>query len=579
MITFDQQQAIETVEKDVIVLAGAGSGKTLVLAERILHLLERGVSPSEIMCLTFTRKAAGELISRLERPIGNMLIGTFHSVAFDIIRAHADKLGYDAKSITIIDNDDSTKLLEIAARNGGYLQRSGHYTAALSAYRLGQYLACRYADKKPTFTTNKAHVAVIDNYWILLHQLNSLDFGQILRECRRLFAENPEVLAEYNQRIKHVLVDELQDSNNVQYALHKLFSPPATFFGVADPRQSIYLFLGARPKLLETGHEYARKYSLPMCFRCGRSIIEAANRLIDPEQQEPLTVSKDESSGKVKESIITIDTANHAMLVQIIRNLGETGYAWSDIAVLGRRHQTLKSLASKMDGVPFYRVRTADAISQPSFRIVHSLLRLMVNHRDDIAMHWCHAAIGINDLLFAELGTIAAAKGISIFEAAAGESEILQNISAMDPIAPVGAAAALIEGTLRRPGWCLQDTEVHNPIDLWVQRYKGLSVRQALLEHASRDASDDIPDNANSVTLMTVHAAKGLEWPCVVVLDCNAGEFPSSRAKEDDEKKEERRLFYVAMTRAKERLILHVNTDDSKSKPRGPSPFIQEAGL
>jgi len=287
-LTDSQRQAVTTDSRDVLVIAGAGSGKTRVLTERIKHLLTNcGASASDMLVLTFTRKAAAEMQSRLlatlgegaERQLRGMLIGTFHSIALHILRAEGEVLGYNAKSITILDPDDADLLLKQCCSDLGYLHGKkwkGVTWKAVQAAREGRYhigVACPEGASDPIRR-------ILAEYDRQMFALNVMDFGKILSECHRLLHEHPEVLERWRQRIKHVLVDELQDTDEVQYRLHGFFAPPATFFGVGDRRQSIYGFRGSRPDLMTEQHPDAEIIDLRECFRCGDRIIKAANSLI-----------------------------------------------------------------------------------------------------------------------------------------------------------------------------------------------------------------------------------------------------------------------------------------------------------
>lgn len=251
-LTDRQRSAVEATEREVLVIAGAGSGKTRVLTERVRWLLDHGASPSDLLVLTFTRAAAGELRDRLEGvDTAGILLGTFHSIALTILRSDGDKLGYDVDTLTVVDPDDADLLLKQVCQDLGYLDgktwRQGLSWKAVAKCREAFYSGtwARSGDTLDVRETN-----IIACYHMRLHDLNSLDFGLILTECHKLLESFPDVLERWRGRIKHVLVDECQDSSRLEFSLYDMFCPPAHLFMVGDLRQTLYRFRGAAPELV-----------------------------------------------------------------------------------------------------------------------------------------------------------------------------------------------------------------------------------------------------------------------------------------------------------------------------------------
>ncbi len=569
-LTAEQIAAVQSTAKDVLCIAGAGSGKTRVLTARVQWLIEQcGASPSDLLILTFTRKAAGELIERLtaalggEKELKGMLIGTFHSVALKILRSEGERLGYDPESLTILDQADADVLLEESAKELGYLKINekgkGIWQAPLSMDRVSKFRESQYTGQiiKDEWAREPSLFKIFRCYQFKMREMNTLDFGSILDQCRLLLRNFPDVLARYRARIKFVLVDELQDSDATQYDLHDFFSPPAFFFGVGDTRQSIYGFRGARPDFMVERHPDARVHNLTGCFRCGSTIVAAANSLIERNHEplaEPMIADESTGTGKV--------AAVHGRSEDIIIEAGKClqhGFAPSDIAILARSHRTLRRLeevANEMS-VPVYRVGARfDVCETEIFRLKHAALRFTINRKDRVA-EWRLRNAGCGAMLEAAIRDTTAEeythKTIYEFVVKHGPAK-----DAVDHFWIRNCGQMTIPEALR---WYAM---------LGTQQYERL------------DSGEDRPEGG-AITLMTVHAAKGLEFPVVIVAGFQEGEFPASRAlKERGGDREERRLGYVAMTRAKERLILCYRAPEDQAEGRTitqPSRFIAEAGL
>lgn len=597
-LTQAQQQAVETDAREVLVVAGAGSGKTRVLTERVLFLLrDQGVSASEIMVLTFTRKAANELRERLvagvttaadhsdaDRPLEGMMVGTFHSVALDILRNDGDRLGYDTKTLTVIEPEDADLLLKQVCRDLQYLVGK-KWRNALSWKKVVQYREAVY--RRGVGPGGSSPVPLIFNeYAARLYRLNVLDYGHILLQCRKLLLKHHDVRFRYDQRIKHVLVDELQDCDAVQHDLLAYFAPPATFFGVGDTRQSIYGFRGARPELMRERHPGATVFDLAECFRCGDDIIAVANSLIAAEAGEipkPMIGATGGGGGT------RVMVGRSAQIPEEIRRATVVGgYAYSDIAVLARNHRTLKRLADVFTeaGIPHHRVGSGfDVTATEGFRTLLAALRLSVNPRDNLAFLTLLPAFGIDAAEYAAIRKDAAAGSRSHWKEyrPALPTQIEQAIAAHRVTENRGAAANASEYAefMAQLLWG-SDTGTSQCVQFWTAHCTGMTVEEALRWFALRDSQDDLAVG-NVVTLSTVHAAKGLEWPVVIVVGLNEGTFPSSQSlREDGGLEEERRVFYVGMARAKERLVVHYRRAEDQSQDRpisDPSRFLAEAGL
>lgn len=582
--TPDQLRAIETDSREVLVIAGAGSGKTRVTTERIRRLIRDGGCASDFLVLTFTRKAAAEMRSRIGQGLHEdgwknphmelraMLLGTFHAMALRMLRQDGDKIGYQRESLTVVSPADADLLLIQVSRDLGFLRSNNKWSSDLSFEKLSNGRERLYTGQI-TEEEWSGHVReILTEYRARLFGLNALDFGSILIECQRLLSGVPEVLERYRTRIKHVFVDELQDTDRTQFNLHDFFSPPGSFFGVGDFRQSIYGFRGARPDLVVERHAAAEVIQLRECFRCGDRIVEAANRLIahnhDAHSADPM-VGATGRAGTV--AVVMHDDA--ALALEVKRSHEDHCFAWSDIAVMARSHNTLADLEESLDAldIPYHRVGAGFAMcDSPRFLCLHAAMRLVVNARDDLAFMRIYPWFDLTLDQYAALRRIAADAGCSCFEAMSqmpGDLYRLLMAAADDPDAtPLTKYLPAIAAHGR----------LESEAQFWLERCGEMSIRQALNWYATRDAQDDLAAG-DCVTLLTIHAAKGLEWPLCYVVDVEEGKFPSRRSIRAGEVEEERRVCYVAFTRSKECLIVHHRPPDEEHPRRQGSRFVGES--
>lgn len=578
-LTVRQFQAVTTPAEDVLVLAGAGAGKTSTMVQRIAHLLAHGASASDLLVLTFTRKAASEMRDRIGTVLieagkdagahlREMKIGTFHAVALGMITADAEVLGYRGQ-LTIADEGDAFFLLERVAAGLGYLNASTHqWGPGLSAQTVLKARDDWYSTGTPV-ANDTAVGRILSEYRAQLYAMNVLDFGLILVELDRLL-QMPDRAEAWRARIKHTLVDEMQDADEIQYNMHEQLRGGGTFFGVGDRRQSIYGFRGARPELMTEMHPDAQVIDLQECFRCGDVIVRGANRLI-AFNRDRLSKPMIGATGR-KGRVQTLEAAIGGV-IEMIRVTHSDGFAWSDIAVLARNHGTLWALAGELrehDAPPPCRQvgEVFEIVKSPEFRAIQAMMRLAVNPGDDLAL--LRLVPMITDTTHEAIRAEAVAEECGHFDAWARlvddfprwAVEIRRGESAM-------TATMLVGSLIYKPDAFtdagLDKERLPEVLKFWTDQCPGGTIGDALLWLAMADGQDDHNTDADVVTLCTIHAAKGLEWPVVIVADCNEGTFPSVHAlaatlspqERLEAIEEERRIFYVAVTRAAERLILH----------------------
>ncbi len=609
--TAAQTRAIVTDSREVLVLAGAGSGKTSVMVARLRRLFADGASPHDFMVLTFTRRAAGEMRERLirgltedghenaDRIVAYMMLGTFHSAALRILRRDGDKIGLDGPSITIIDPSDADVLLKQVCRDFGYM-KGDKFKSGLSWKSVSGYREALYTGQLSEGTRTVEGDRILAEYRSRMIQLNALDFGSILAECRRLLAEHPNVLESYRAQIRHVVVDEIQDSDETQFDLHDFFSPPATFFAVGDFRQSIYGWRGARPALCLKRHPSAELIQLRENFRSGAAIVHVANTLIAHNGAD---VSEPMIAATGRNGVVEDFNGRSADVVARINAVREKGFAWRDIAVMARTHRALTGIAAACDeaNIPRHRVGAGfDICDTEEFRRLHAAMRLCVNHSDNLAFLRLVDKFGLSATDYAEVRRATAQGGVSHFRAmrfmrVGQPTELERLIECGGHIQSAEEIQDVKE--IRERGEKCEDPPGHIPFDVialsqaldtrpvssfWIDNCSGMTFAEALEWFGTRDAQADLPSD-NVVTLLTVHAAKGLEWPAVIVANLNDGEFPSSQSISRGEcDSEERNVGYVAFTRAKEVLALHWRREEDQNGEWGikpPSRFLAEAGV
>lgn len=609
-LTREQSQAVHTDSREVVVIAGAGSGKTRVLIYRALELMNRGALPEEIMLVTFTRAAAEEMRRRLQESVSlsadpddahdvyrasamlaDMRIGTFHAIAWDIVKQHAEKLGYDARQLTICSPDDSEATLLVVAQSLGYLRDRNTWTAGLSHRNLQSYLEGLYSGRVHAIEDSPPQ-RIVDEYWSRLHQMNAIDYGSILRELKNLFDRYPATLESYQQQIRHVLVDELQDTDFAQHELLRYFTANATFFGVGDFRQSIYGWRGARPDLMLSQYGQGEIVDLTQNFRSGSKVVEVANALIahnSGQQAKPMASARN-ARGRYVNLM-----GRSEQIADMLEILHRDGYAWREIALLARKHHTLRRVVRRFGerGLPFHRVCGPVELSGlRGMQGVRSVLRLAANPRDDLAAGILLANSGLTNVQRGRIYKQAAQRDCPLLDAfgdvcgaefqgepVVGPFHWLRQIWQSHGGELIDDALTVLRSTILQG----EDVSAQSRIYPYI-RHKTCADACAAL--SMLDSQSDLPGrDQDVVTLLTVHAAKGLEWPCVIVANCNEGEFPSAQAMRDEDGiEEERRLFYVAITRAADTIVLHHRRpEDQRTRTNGRSPaepsrFLRELG-
>ncbi len=622
-----QWQAVSTESSYVRIIAGAGSGKTRVLTFRLAYLIqEKHVFPEQILAITFTNKVAKEMLSRANQLVANLgsrlKIMTYHSFAARFLRREIHVLGYPT-SFTILDDDDQEKLVKSIAEEKGFRRGDEIVKQALkyiaeqkSAGIMPEQITITYE----RFPTEKLCLSFYEVYEAKMRAMANLDFDDLLLKAIFILEKYPEILSKWRQYYRHILVDEFQDTNDVQYRLLTLLlSKTTSLYVVGDPDQTIYSWRGANPKIIM---DLASTFPIDTIilnqnYRSTKPILDLANRLIDFNQhrvKKDLFTESTDGQPVTHQRYFNREEEAHAV-VQTIRRYLQQGKQAKNMAILYRaNYLTLpfeKALTREQlpfrifGGMRFYqRQEIKDAIAY---------FKLILNSKDDLSFERIINVPrrGIGDVTFQQLKSIATSRNLSLYDASLG-LDMFPGVSSklkiqlkpmMETIEKYrirlqtdGIDIRLeVEAYLQELGYIksLQESDeedrienlytLFDDLEEFLQRNDEPSFSQYLENISLMSSQDDIVEE-NFISLMTVHTAKGLEFDHVFVIGLNEGVFPSMRTLDDDAYlglEEERRLCYVAFTRAKQTLSLTCASDFSFVIGGNliPSRFFKEAGL
>lgn len=572
-----QQQAVVTDSKKALVLAGAGSGKTRVLIERIAHLVEtQKVSPYEILSFTFTRKAAQEMKTRLEERIGpqahRVTMGTMHALALRMIHRFGDVIGFKSKSTTVYGQWESDYLLKEIAIDLGVYKKSWNPKKRDIDKTFAEYYEKGIEPERhdAAYTLFKAFIArCMEN--------NALTYGSLLIGLELLIP----TLAKY-LHFKHLLVDETQDIDPLQWRIiNKLCEAfGASLFVVGDIDQSIYEFRGAVPDYLIEHQEEFDIYKLETNYRSDASIVDAANNLIGHNENR-LKKTMKANRPLADRSIKIFRNIDSTELLNVLDTVERER---SNIAVLARNHVLLKKLSQIMTehDTPHAYIGSKTALTNSEeFRRFHAFLKLIVNVYDNFSFLMMRELIGLSRDEYSDIRKVAVGEGKSHFQV-----WMELDLDHMDSKPFFTDDESLVDKLLshRYMGDDSPYEAARNFALEWVNNNPTGTIQEYLDFIAVYDVQDEIREDTEGVQLMTIHAAKGLEFPVVIIAGVNEGLLPSSQAIKSGEVESERRLAYVAWTRAQDQLILTIRPEEKQSESgrvyQNPvSRFIQESGL
>lgn len=619
-----QQEAVSYTEGPLLLLAGAGSGKTRVLTNRIAYMIEKGVDPYNILAITFTNKAAREMKERVNELVGSdaVWVSTFHSTCVRILRREIQHIGYE-NSFTIYDADDSLRLIKECIREVNLNEKQ--YTpksvqGVIGAQKDELIGPISFARESESDFRMSQIAKVYTLYQKRLKANNSLDFDDIIFLTVRLFIERPDILEKYQNRFTYIMVDEYQDTNTAQYKLIKLLAEKnQNLCVVGDDDQSIYGWRGANISNIldfEKDFKNAKVIKLEQNYRSTKNILSAANAVILnnfsrknkslwTENEEGKNINYIKSANDMEEGLFVAHTIKKHM---------ESGGKLSEIAVLYRQNALSRSIEDQLvkNNIPYKIYGGVKFYDRKEIKDILSYLRSMYNSFDDIALKRIinTPKRGIGDSTVNKIAQFASEHELSFFDAmrsfecleelgTRGKKikEFVDLLEELKAYAENNSVTKIIEFVLERTGYLLElKAEGTDEAAGRIENIDELINKAYEFEKASEDASlpafleevslvadiDGMDESSDNVSLMTMHSSKGLEFPTVFIIGFEENIFPSYRSVFSGDLKdleEERRLCYVGITRAEKSLYLSSATQRMQHGQiicNAPSRFLKE---
>lgn len=601
----EQKEAVLQTEGPVLLLAGAGSGKTRCLTHRIAYLIdEMGVKPWNILAITFTNKAAGEMRERVDSLVGfgadQVWVSTFHSLCVRILRRHIDRLGYE-NGFTIYDTDDQKTVMKGICKRMCIDTKMYKERALLSAISSAKdnLISVREYELDAAKDFNKAiYAKVYREYQETLKKNNALDFDDIIVKTVELFQSCPEVLDNYQERFQYIMVDEYQDTNTAQFELIRLLANKyRNLCVVGDDDQSIYKFRGANIRNILDFEKYfpeAEVIKLEQNYRSTQNILDAANAVIRNNRSRKDKALWTEKSGGSRIHLRQFDNAYEEaeyIADDVCRKVRKEGAQYKDFAVLYRTNAQARLLEERMimEGVPYNVVGGTNFYARAEIKDILAYLKTIDNGRDEVAVRRIINVPkrGIGAATLEKIEDYARMRDIGLYEAMELADEIMslgktsvkirpfvQLIQGFRKASAEMTVAELIQEVVTKTGYAeyLQDNDdesvedrIANVDELitkavnYQETHEEGNLTEFLAEVALVADIDNVENDDNRVLLMTLHSAKGLEFPNVYLAGMEDGLFPGQAAiwtNETEDMEEERRLAYVGITRAMDDLTL-----------------------
>ena len=622
-LTDAQREAVLHVEGPLLILAGPGSGKTRVITHRIAHLLRQGILPENILALTFTNKAADEMRLRVERLVGNRgpWLGTFHRFCARLLRKYARFVGLEP-NYTIYDAEDSLRLLRrtIAESGSESAGLSPEGVASAISWAKNNLLTPETYQPRERSVFGDVIKQIYAGYEQRLRQSNAVDFDDLLLLVALLLRDHPEIRADLDARYRYVMVDEYQDTNLAQYAIVRALSIDHSNLAVTgDPDQSIYGWRGANVyNILEFEKDYPSVcvIRLERNYRSSQRILHVAQELIrHNKKRKAKGLYTENGEGQPVRLVQYLTQKEEAddIAAQIARAVRGAQRRPRDFAVFYRINALSRSLefALRDQGLPYQLIQGVQYFQRKEIKDVLSYLQLINNPRDEQAFLRIinTPPRGLGPAALARLRTHAARPQQGLLEAAShgpqveglskrAASQIQSFVAMIDRLSAlaVGPVEELMGQVLTQSGYRAHLTESENPEDQerlanveelltvareFDQRSGGEGLLEAFLEESSLvNDTDDLETGCDRVTLMTLHASKGLEFPVVFLVAVEEGLLPHERSRlNEDQVEEERRLMFVGMTRAQQELQLSTaqyRDFRGQRKLTIPSQFLME---
>lgn len=610
----EQKEAVLNIDGPMLVLAGAGSGKTKVLTTKIAYLIEQGIDPTSILAITFTNKAANEMKSRVEGMLGidsnRIQISTFHSFGLSIIKRHYDKLGYKS-NFTIVDSDDVLSTIKRILKDMN-LDPKFYPPKTIRNKISSAKNELMTPDELSKFSNSELDEVTVNVYREYQNKLmvnNSLDFDDLLMLPIILFKENPSVLAYYQERYKYILIDEYQDTNEVQYILSKMLSAKyKNICVVGDPDQSIYGFRGSNYRNIlnfEKDYKNTKTILLEQNYRSTKNILGAANSIIknNKNRKEKDLWTDNNTGDKIVYKRCDDEKDESNYVVSEITKLMNENVGLEDIAVLYRTNAQSRNIeeAFLRKNIPYKVVGSFYFYNRKEVKDLISYLKLIYNTSDDVSLtriiNVPKRGIGLKTL--ENITTKANILNTSMFDAIDGGKElefkrlILNFKELSEDLSLTELVDLILDKTGIKKELELEDTiesqsrlenleEFKSITKSYEEKYGVISLSEFLDEISLVSDVEEYKNRTDVVTLMTVHSAKGLEFDYVYIIGLEEGIFPHSMCLySPSEIEEERRLCYVAVTRAKKKLTI-INSKKrllyGQDSYNPPSRFINEIG-
>ena len=621
----EQYKAVSSIDGPVLIIAGAGSGKTRVITYRMAYMLDSGIPQSQILALTFTNKAAKEMAARVKELTGKKLqmltVSTFHAFGVKVLREDIHKLGW-RENFSIYDDVDRNQLIKETGRELGFT------ADALDVYKIGGLFSAIKIGMKKWESTNDMYEKLYEEYQSGLKLFNAVDFDDLIILPLRLFKEHPEVLAKYKDRYKYIMVDEFQDTSIQQYQMmHALADKNICVVG--DDDQSIYSWRGANYEniiLFEKHFPDLIEIKLEQNYRSTGTILAAANGVIahNTNRKEKALWSGNDSGKPIEIYIPENEAAEADFVAESIQGIRmEEKRSYADFGVLIRSNTLSRAIEEAFleQNIPYVMSGGTSFFQRKEIKDVISYLRVIANPDDDINLLRIinTPRRGIGRKTIEDISAVATSQKCSLWTAmnalvSAGDSPIsvkmkleldsfitfvTEKRSIMLSGKDLSAKVKKMIDEIDYWGYLVQEYQKNEK----AARYKFLNIdsllnsiitwekdpdnfKKSLYDYLnritliSRDDMDDEKDKGK-VNLMTIHASKGLEFPIVFIIGCETGIIPHARSLEegDGSVEEERRLFYVAITRARNKLF--ISSCQRRRKMGGvvectPSPFLEE---
>ena len=611
-----QLEAVENLDGPMLVLAGAGSGKTRVLTTKVAYLLDqKDISPKNILAITFTNKAAKEMKERIFNLVGReaflIQISTFHSFGLKLLKENYELLGYDS-NFTIIDADDSLTIIKKIMKELGIDSNKYNYRAIRSSIsdNKNEMVSVSEYEKFVYTDYDKVVYDVYNEYEKSLKRSNAIDFDDLLLLPIKLFSEHKEVLEKYQEQYKYVFIDEYQDTNKPQYLMSKMISAKyKNITVVGDNDQAIFTWRGADYKNIlnfEKDYPDAKVVILDENYRSTKNILKAANNVIKNNKirKEKNLWTNNEDGTLIKYYKAFDEKDESGFVVKEIKKLIDEGINPNEICVLYRANAQSRNVeeAFLQSNISYRIVGSYAFYNRKEIKDLIAYLKLVHNEKDDVSLLRVinYPKRGIGSKSIENLAIVSKNENCSIYDAISGGKEeefkkIIEllkkekdNMSLTDFVDLVldksGIRESLKNEHTLEADIRLENLEEFKSITKNVEEADGIVNLEDFLDELSlvSDASENQKDEEDKVTLMTMHAVKGLEFDYVFVVGVEEGLFPHLNSMNSEEElEEERRLCYVAITRARKKLYI-INSRSrllyGKVSSNVPSRFISEIG-